>query len=64
MTQATGRLLDEDAYVYYLNSYSGIIPTGANVPKVSVIFVGFLSAGVIYLAKREKIRVAGDDEEE
>ena len=60
---STELTMNTDKNVKITNTLNGVIPTGAHLPEISVVFAGFLALGVIFLARRERLRVKGDDDE-
>ena len=52
--------LQGDALLAVTNTYDGVIPTGADLPDVSVVFAGFLALGAVLLARRQKLFAVND----
>ena len=52
--------LQGDALLAVTNSLNGAVPTGADLPDVSVFFAGFLALGAVLLARRQKLFAEND----
>ncbi|MBR4224260.1 MAG: BspA family leucine-rich repeat surface protein [Oscillospiraceae bacterium] len=61
-TVQSGTLTDDISYIY-VNDMSLIVPSGAHLPKVTTVFIGFLALGIIALTRRERLRISDEDDE-
>ena len=52
--------LSDNTTLDVTNSLNGAVPTGAELPDVSVFFAGFLALGAVLLARRQKLFAAND----
>lgn len=52
--------LSDNTTLDVTNSLNGAVPTGADLPDVSVFFAGFLALGAVLLARRQRLFAAND----